>query len=32
MIVKPLVLYRALDRDPIVLEIQNQGVLNEVPT
>ena len=29
---KPLVLYRAPNRDPIMLGIQNQGLLSQVPT
>ena len=29
---KPLVLYGVLNRDPMILGIQNQGVLNQVPT
>ena len=32
MIKKPLVLYRVLNRDLIILGIQNQGFLNQVPT
>ena len=30
LIKKPLVLYRALDRDPIMLGIMNQGVVKQV--
>ena len=29
---KPLVLYRAVSRDPSILGIQSQGLLNQVPT
>ena len=29
---KPLGLYRVLNRDPTILDIQNQGFLNQVPT
>ena len=29
---KPLVLYWVLNRGPIILGIQNQGVLNQIPT
>ena len=32
LIQKPLILYRALSRSPIILGLQNQGFLNQVPT